>query len=143
MILVTRSIPHPSDALWQVLSDVREWPTWLPTVDALRAVEPERPDGVGASYVLEQPGLPRATWTITDWRPGVGFTWRSRTVGILSTGRHELEPVATGTVVRLSIEWTGPLAWVVRLGYGRKAARYVEQEAQALDRATATRAENT
>lgn len=139
MIDVTRSTTLPAEALWRVLSDLPQWPSWLPTVDALRAVDPDRPAEVGASYVLNQPGLPRATWTITHWQPGASFTWESRAVGILSIGRHELTPTGEGTLVRLSIEWTGPLAGLVRLVLRRKTERYVKREADALEQETADR----
>lgn len=132
MIQVTRPTLLPTDVLWQVLSDLDRWASWLPTVDAIRPAEPGRPAGIGVGYVLEQPGLPRATWTITDWRPGGGFTWESRAGRVRSTGRHELTPTERGTDVVLSLDWTGPAAGLVRLVYGRKTRRYVEREAQAL-----------
>jgi len=65
MIRVTRESSAPTDRLWAVMSDVRHWADWLPTVDAVTPVEPDRPDEVGASYPVEQPGLPTAVWTIT------------------------------------------------------------------------------
>lgn len=136
MIEVARNVALPTELLWQVLSDLDGWASWLPTVEGIRAVEPGGPPEVGASYVVEQPGLPRATWTITDWRPGAGFTWESRAVGVRSTGRHELSRSGDGTTVRLSIEWAGPLAGLVRLLYGRKTERYVTREAEALEMAT-------
>lgn len=136
MIEIERDIALPPELLWQVLSDLDSWPAWLPTVDELRAVEPGRPAEVGASYVVEQPGLPQATWTITDWRPGLGFTWESRAAGVRSTGRHDLSATAGGTTVRLSMEWTGPLAGLIRLLYGRKTRRYVSREIEALEMTT-------
>jgi hypothetical protein len=141
---VTRRTALPADALWPVISQVRDWWEWLPTVDAVRPVDPDRPEEVGASYVVEQPGLPTATWTITEWEPGRSFTWESRRPGILSTGRHVLEPLddadEPGTTVRLSVEWTGPLAPLVRLLYGRVSRDYVTREAEALEATTARRA---
>ena len=65
MIEVQRPTTLPADVLWDVLSDLRGWPSWLPTVDSATALDPDRPDGPGAAYLLEQPGLPRATWTVT------------------------------------------------------------------------------
>ncbi len=133
MIDVTRPTPFPADALWPVLGDVRRWADWLPTVDAVHPVEPDRPDEVGASYVVHQPGLPRATWTITDWRPGTAFTWESRSPGIVSTGRHELVPGPHGATIGLSLDWSGPLAGLVGLLLGRRSREYVTREAAALE----------
>ncbi len=133
MIEVTRPTPLAAEALWPVLGDVRRWADWLPTVDAVRPLEPDRPEEVGASYVLHQPGLPRATWTITDWRPGTAFTWVSRSPGIVSTGRHELVRGPDGTTIGLSLDWTGPLAGVVGLLLGGRSRAYVAREAEALE----------
>ena len=35
MIEVIRESRAPADRLWEVMSDVRQWPRWLPTVDAV------------------------------------------------------------------------------------------------------------
>ena len=78
MIDVTRESTAPVDRLWSTISDVRHWPQWLPTVDAVTPLDPDRPDEVGASYTVEQPGLPTAVWTITAWEEGRSFTWESR-----------------------------------------------------------------
>lgn len=133
MVQLKHSTPLQADVLWKVLSDLDGWASWLPTIDAIRPQEPGSPAQVGAAYILDQPGLPRATWTITEWRPGAGFTWESRAVGVRSTGRHELTPTGQGTDVTLSLDWTGPASGLVRLAHGRKTRRYVEREAQALE----------
>lgn len=133
MIEVIRPTSLSTQALWPVLSDVRNWADWLPTVDASRALEPDRPDEVGASYVLAQPRLPRATWTITDWEPGSSFTWESRSPGVTSTGTHELVPGPGGTTIRLGVTWTGPLAGLIRRLLGARTLAYVTREAEALE----------
>jgi hypothetical protein len=140
MIEVTRGTTLPAEVLWPVLSEVRAWGSWLPTVDSVVPVEPDRPDEVGASYVVLQPGLPRATWTITQWVPGESFTWESRSPGVRSVGTHELRPGPDGASVRLGIEWSGPLAGVVRLLLGGRTRDYVTREAEALEATAATRA---
>ena len=137
MIEVTRSTTLPADTLWPVLSDVRRWADWLPTVDAVRALEPDRPEEVGASYVVDQPGLPRATWTITDWRPGAGFTWESAATGVHSTGRHELAPTDGRDDHRAGHRVERAAGRLLRLLLGRKTRSYVTREAEALE-ATAT-----
>jgi uncharacterized membrane protein len=139
MIEVTRPTSLSAEALWPVLSEVRNWPQWLPTVDAVHPVLPDRPEEVGASYVVEQPGLPRATWTITQWRPGESFTWESRSPGIRSTGVHVLTAGTHGTTIRLGIDWSGPLAGVVRVLLGRRTLRYVTTEAESLELTAARR----
>ena len=134
MIHVTRQSTAPADRLWATISDVRRWPQWLPTVDAVTPLEPDRPDEVGASYAVEQPGLARAVWTITGWDEGCSFTWESARPGIRSVGTHTLSPGADGTTtIELGITWSGLLAPLVRLLVGRKSLDYVTREAAALD----------
>ena len=134
MIEVVRESHAPADRLWSVMSQVRRWPQWLPTVDAVTPLDPARPDEVGARYSVEQPGLPRAVWTITTIEPGRSFTWESAQPGIRSVGTHELRPGADGaTTIVLGIAWSGLLAPLLRLAVGRKALDYVTREATALD----------
>jgi uncharacterized membrane protein len=141
MLTVTRESLAPTDRLWEAMSDVRRWGDWLPTVDAVTPLDPERPDEVGAAYTVEQPGLPRAVWTITAIDEGRSFTWESAHPGILSVGTHELRPGPDGaTTIELGIDWSGPLAPLMRLLIGRKARSYVEREAEALDATARTRA---
>ncbi|GAA4399894.1 hypothetical protein GCM10023168_07940 [Fodinibacter luteus] len=135
MIEVAHVSHAPVDRLWSVMSEVRRWPQWLPTVDAVTPLEAARPDEVGARYSVEQPGLPRAVWTITAIDPGRSFTWESEQPGIRSVGTHVLRPEADGgTTIVLGISWWGLLAPVLRLVLGRKTLDYVRQEARALDR---------
>ena len=39
MIDVIRESRAPADRLWEVMSDVRQWPRWLPTVDAVKLAQ--------------------------------------------------------------------------------------------------------
>jgi uncharacterized membrane protein len=134
MIDVTRQSTAPADRLWAALSDVRRWPQWLPTVDAVTPLEPDRPDEVGARYTVEQPGMPRAVWAMTAIEPGRSFTWESARPGIRTVGTHTLTPGPDGsTTIGLGIQWSGVLAPLIRLAIGRKSLDYVTREAAALD----------
>lgn len=130
--------PATAAQLWSVLSDIRVWPQWLPTVTAATPDDPAAPDGAGAAYLVSQPRLGTARWVITDWRPGVGFTWESRRPGVVTIGTHELQAATddpfepTGTTVELGIGWHGPLAWFARLAYRRMTRDYLERELAAL-----------
>lgn len=126
-------IPATPDQAWEALSDLESWPSWIPTVESLQPEEVGQERGVGAAYLLKQPRLPRARWVITEWRPGVGFTWQSDSPGVRTVGTHQVAPdPGAGTQVDLAIGWTGPMAWLARLMYGGLARRYVETEAKAL-----------
>ncbi len=95
--------------------------------------------GVGVAYEIGQPGLPKATWTITDWRPGAGFTWESRRPGVLTIATHKLVGGAAGASIELGITWKGLLGRGVRIAFGAKTANFLRQEAEALDVTTTAR----
>lgn len=132
MAVATATTSVTPDQAWQVLSDLTNWPAWCPTVRSVAAVDPTREPGVGAAYRVRQPSLPVATWTITSWRPGEGFTWESHAPGLHSTGVHDLAPTPDGARVELELRWRGPLRWVLEALYGRLSRRYVATEAAAL-----------
>ncbi len=129
--LATVAVDAPPERVWALISDVRHWPDLLPTtVRSVTPVDDARPDEPGARYVMEQPRIPRATWEILEWAPPGRFTWQSRSPGVRTTGTHIVEPAPSGgTRVSLAITWSGPLAPVVRLAYGRLTQRYVDTEA--------------
>ncbi len=138
MTLTTEHVTSASPArVWEVLSDLEGWPSWLPTVDTLAPLDLGPADmpapGVGASYAVTQPKLPKAQWTITHWEPEHGFTWVSRAPGVTTTATHAItELPAGGSRISLEIDWVGPLAWVPRAAYGRLAQRYIDTEARTL-----------
>lgn len=123
-------IAAPPETVWSLISDVRHWPDLLPaTVTSVTPLDPARPEQVGARYVMEQPRISRATWVLTEWSPTRRFTWTSRSLGVTTTGSHVVEPLPDGgSRATLAIQWTGPLAPVVRLAYGKLTQRYVDIE---------------
>jgi uncharacterized membrane protein len=129
----TRSIDAPAAQVWSVLSDVGRWPEWTPTVDSVERLD-AGPFGVGSRARVRQPRLAAAVWEVTEWVDGERFTWVSHTPGVTTTGRHEVAAQDGGCRVVLRIEHTGPLSAVASLVWGRLTQRYVETEAQSLDR---------
>lgn len=132
-IVVHRVTKASPAQVWELLSDLTRWPEWMPSVQSVAREAPDGPDGMGAAYLVKQPRLRQARWVVTEWLPEQGFTWQSGTPGISTTGVHELTARAdTGTEITLEITWTGPLAWLARIMYGRMTRRYIEAEADAL-----------
>ena len=132
-IRVTTTTSAPPERVWQLLADLDGWPRWLPTVDRLEPVTPGAEPGLGAAYLVKQPRLPLARWTVTDWNPGRAFTWRSTAPGVVTTATHEIIALPEGgSEVVLAITWTGPLAPMARRAMGALSQRYVEREAAAL-----------
>ncbi len=129
-IASSTDIAAPPERVWALISDVRHWPQLLPaTVRSVTPLDPDRPEEVGARYVMEQPRLPRATWELTEWTPDRRFVWRSALPGVTTTGSHDVEALPDGmTRATLAIDWSGPLAGLVRMVYGRLTQRYVDIE---------------
>jgi uncharacterized protein YndB with AHSA1/START domain len=124
-------IAAPPEKVWAVVEDVEKWPSWTPT---MRSVRPTRPGplGVGSTLEVEQPRLPKATWTVSELVPGRSFTWVTRGPGVRSIGEHEITPSATGSSVRLTFTQTGPLGSLLALPMGPLIRSYVRQEAAGL-----------
>jgi uncharacterized membrane protein len=130
----TIDIAAPKDSVWDVLTDVERWPQWTPTMRSVELLD-ETPFRVGARARIRQPRLPAAVWMVTVLQRQRYFAWENLAPGVRAIAGHRLE--ATGgneTRVTLSIMWTGWLAPLVRLLYGRLARRYVRTEAESLKR---------
>lgn len=127
-----RSAATP-DRLWTLASDVERWGERLPTVTSVRPLGPG-PTGVGSTFEVCQPGLPKATWAVTDWQQGRSFTWVSTSRGLRSTAVHTVHDDDGGSRLDLSLEWIGPLARLLKLLIGRRAAGMVETEADTFAR---------
>ncbi len=127
-------IAAPSQRVWAVMIDVERWREWTPTITSV-----ERLDGgafgVGSRARIRQPKLPTAVWTVSALEPGRFFEWRSVAPGVTSVAGHRAEPSGGGaTRVTLTLSWSGWLAWLIRLIYGKLARRYVRTEAESLKR---------
>jgi uncharacterized membrane protein len=127
-------IAAPQDQVWAVMADVERWPEWTPSVKSV-----ERLDKgllrVGSRARIRQPRLPVAVWTVTVLEPGHFFEWRSPAPGLLSVGGHRVDAAGDGASrVTLSITWSGVLAPVIGLLFGKLSRRYVEMEARGLKR---------
>lgn len=130
----TIDIAAPRDKAWTVMTDVERWPEWTASVAGAERLD-AGPLNVGSRARIRQPRLAAAVWTVSVVETGRYFEWQSATPGLKTTAGHRLEARGSnGTRVTLSIGWSGLLAPVVRLLYGRLSARYVEMEAQGLKR---------
>jgi carbon monoxide dehydrogenase subunit G len=128
----SRHIEASPDEVWEVLSDVARWPEWTPTVDSVQRLD-DGPFTVGSRAKVRQPRLPQAVWHVTEIVDGRSFTWQAKGPGMATIGRHELTPDGDGSLVRLSIEQTGPMGAVAALVWRRLTQRYIELEAESLD----------
>ncbi len=127
-------IAAPRERVWAAMSDVERWPEWTASVMRVERLD-QGPFGVGSRARVRQPRFPAAVWTVTVLEPGRFFEWRSPAPGLQSVGGHRVDDAGDGASrVTLSLDWSGPLAPVMRLLFGRLSRRYVEMEAQGLKR---------
>ncbi|MFB9239037.1 SRPBCC family protein [Plantactinospora siamensis] len=127
------TIEASAEEVWQVLSDVRRWPEWTPTMSRVEVLE-DGPLRVGSRARVRQPRLREATWTVCRLEPGRSFAWVTRAAGLRCLGDHVVTPGPDGTHVELVAELTGPFEPLTRPIYGRLFQRYVETEGASLKR---------
>ena len=69
---------------------------------------------------------------------GRSFTWVAKGPGMKTIARHEVVSDEGGSKVTLSIEQTGPMGSVAAMILGRLTQRYIELEAESLDKRVTT-----
>jgi uncharacterized membrane protein len=128
----TITIDAPPARVWEILVDVEGWPSWSESVDTAERGEPG-PLQVGSTATVKQPKLRASRWVVTVLEPERNFTWVSKAPGVTTTGGHFVEPTADGgSRVTLTLDQSGPLAWLVGLVGKRLIERYVGYEAEGL-----------
>ena len=125
-------IDAPPQRVWAVMADVARWPEWTQSVTRAELVSPA-PLGVGSKVRIKQPRLPAAVWTVTDFEPDGGFTWRAVVPGLTSDGVHRITPRPEGgSTVTLTLDQRGPLAPLLRLLTAKLTRRYIDFERRGL-----------
>ena len=136
----TRSIAidAPPERVWAVMRDVERWPEWTASITSITRID-GGPLAVGSRVVIRQPKLPVNYSDVTELEPNRGFTWVSRSPGVVATARHEIEPLASGSRVTLSVHFGGALGWFVGRLVRRLTERYIAMEAEGLKRRSEAR----
>lgn len=129
----SRHVDAPPERVWEVMVDVARWPEWSPTVTSAERLD-DGPLGVGSRVTLRQPRLGKATWTVTEVVAGRGFTWEARAPGLRSVATHEVVAEGDGSRVRLAVTQLGPMGAVAATVWRGLTQRYVDLEAESLDR---------
>ena len=125
------SITAPPERAWEVLVDVEQWPTRIPTVDRAERLD-DGPLAVGSKTRLAQPKLPEAVWTVTELTTHRDFTWTSTSPGIQITASHLIEPTPEGCRMTLAVEivgWLAPVGWLMSKS---RTQEYVKTEAASI-----------
>jgi uncharacterized membrane protein len=122
-----QTIGAPADVVWQLSTDVTDWPTYMPTVRSVERLD-EGPLRLGSRARIKQPGQRTAVWEVTSLEPGHQFSWRSERRGVAMTGTHRVDPEGAGSRNTLTIEMTGPLAPVLGALLGPLMRRVLRTE---------------
>lgn len=129
---ITIDIAAPVERVWEVLTDVESWPRWTPTVTSVRRLDAGALR-LGSRAAIDQPRLPRTEYVVTALVPGRSFTWVATRPGVLTTARHDAEPLpGVGTRVRLSVTQSGWLGATMGRFYRGLTDRYLTNEANGL-----------
>ncbi|MFD0361479.1 SRPBCC family protein [Nocardia sp. GCM10030253] len=81
-------IDAPTDRVWQILSDVKNWPTWYPGFDLLDLTD-VAPGGTFRWKIGS--GAVSSTFAVVD--PGRELTWSGISMWIKAVDHHVLEPL--------------------------------------------------
>ena len=122
----------PAQQAWAVLSVIPRWPEWLPTVTSVKALDTDslRP---GARFVLRQPRLRPAIWTVTAMESARGFVWETHSPGVHIRASHWLRATAPRACqLDLQLDFSGVLGSVLGALLGRLTDTYLAREAAAL-----------
>jgi uncharacterized membrane protein len=123
-------INAPPDRVLAVLRDVERWPEWTATMTSVQRMD-TGPFAVGSKARVRQPKLLPAIWEVTEL-DGRGFTWVTRSPGVLLTAGHLVDPAGSGSKVTLSLRFTGFLAPLAARLYRNLIQRYLTTEAEGL-----------
>lgn len=109
------------------------WPQWTASVTEVQCLDVGELR-VGARARVKQPRLPASEWTVTELVPNRMFSWETGGGGLLTRGRHIVEPQAGGCQVVAVLEQRGLLAPVVGALTWRLTKRYLHMELAGLRR---------
>jgi len=125
-------IAAPVEAVWLVLTDVMQWPQWLPTVERIEALD-QKTLHVGSRFVIHQPKLRPVTWTVSEIEEPRRFAWVARSPGLHMVAEHSVtpdSPASTRLVLRFT--FAGLLGGIIGRLFSSITKSYLAREAASL-----------
>jgi len=124
-ITASVEIPAPPSVVWDVLTDLDEYPRW----NTLLTLTGELAEGNTVSARLAVPGLPAVRFRpeITAIEPERVLRWRSTLFGVTAEHAFLLDPTAAGTRFVQREQFSGRLAGPVVNRLERRIRRGFEQ----------------
>lgn len=102
----TLKINASRSKVWEVTTDVEQWPSWTPTVAHIQLVN-EEPLKLGSTVRIKQPGQPETEWTVTEFVPEEYFVWESQRLGLKFRATHKIVGNGDYSINTLQLEATG------------------------------------
>ena len=128
----TIQINASADRVWEVFSDVEQWPSWTPSVTSLEPLDGSAL-AVGRRFRIKQPWLPTLVWEVTAVDAQRGWAWTVKSPGARTTAIHDIAPGGAGEcLVTQVIEQHGPLGVLSGLLTRRLTRKYLDLEGQGL-----------
>lgn len=124
------AIAAPADEVWAVLSDIRGWPDWTPTVTSVDG--PVAPLRLGHVHLVTQPRRRPTSYTVEDLIDGRSFSWACGNQMMRQQADHEVVPAGEGCFVTLSFEMSGTLGNLLSNLAATKVRSFVDTEAASL-----------
>jgi carbon monoxide dehydrogenase subunit G len=131
-VKIEAEVDAPPAVLWAVLTDLRRWPDWIPSIRSIELLD--APFGPSARVRITQPKLRPTVYTVSTFEPDSAFDWVATTPGVTTRATHDVTPLDGGrrSGLTLGIEQHGALAPIVKLMAGRLIRRYVQLETTGL-----------
>jgi hypothetical protein len=111
--------------------DVERWNEWTASINSIKKLNGSS-FGKGTCLLIEQPKLPKSIWKVSEIEDGKSFTMKKGNFFLTVTAKHILEPVIGGTLLTLSLEFSGLLAKWVAAKYQPLMEEYLATEAAGL-----------
>jgi uncharacterized membrane protein len=137
-LTTTADTSAPLEDAWRAVIDVSSWPRWTSSITSVVRLD-DGPLRVGSRARVKQPTFPWLVWEVTDLRPGVEFTWVTRSPGARTSGRHAVTRNPDGTTrITLELHQTGPLGRVIAPLLRRRTTDYLQREVTGMRAASET-----
>ena len=132
----TTVVNAPAITTWARLSEVCDWPRWMPTVTTVEPLQ-GRSLVLGHQFRIEQPRLRPTIWTVTEIIASESFVWEASSPGVVAVAEHCVREVSRDEcTVTLRVAFRGLLSPLASLMAGSLTREYIEREARALRVAT-------
>ena len=129
---VTYEIAAPAHRVWDVLTDVANWPSWTSTVTAVELLGAEKL-AAGVQVRVKQPGRRPTVYTVEQLAESRQFRWSRTGAGVHQWADHVVKPQGLDkATIALEFGMDGPVGRVLGWLGINKIRKFVELEGTSL-----------